>query len=64
MIVETVKTYMHWARDSIVTTQYVTEVDNSNKRVLTVTESSYMPYTIRGELHQEDTKGKNIDTKV
>ena len=64
MIVETVKTYTHWARDNIVTKQYVTEVDKSNKRVLTVIESSYMPYSIRGEQHKEDTKGKNIDVKV
>ena len=64
MIVETVKTYTHWARDNIVTKQYITELDNSNKKVLTVIESSYMPYSIRGEQQKDDTKGKNIDKKV
>ena len=55
---------MHWARDSIVTKQYITELDNSNKRVLTVIESSYMPYSIRGEQQKDDAKGKHIDIKV
>jgi hypothetical protein len=64
MIVETVKTYSHWARDNIVTKQYITEIDKSNKRVLTVIESSYMPYSIRGEQQKDDTKGKHIDVKV
>ena len=65
MQVENIKT-IHRSYDSYdLTRSYVTMIDSSNKRVLSIVEQTFTPYDKRGTVESaQDHKGTKFDIKA